>query len=93
MQKKTRQFKPVLFKGQLHSKKKEMFLLKTSGQEFPSGPMVKNWHFHCQGLDSILPGELRSRKPQSMAKKKKSGGNSMGEKESSLPIFFLFIYQ
>ena len=33
--------------------------------EFPGGPVVRTQHFHC------LVGELRSRKPCGMARKKK----------------------
>ena len=62
-----------------------------SGQEFPSGPMVRNWHFHCQGLDSILPGELRSRKPQSMAKKKSQVAILWG-KRNHVYQYFSFLY-
>lgn len=63
-----------------------------SGQVLPRGPMVRNWHFHCQGLDSILPGEWRPWKPQSMAQKIKIQVAILWGKRNHLYQYFCFLY-
>ena len=32
----------------------EMFLNKKVAREFPGGPVVRTWHFHCCGPGSTL---------------------------------------
>ena len=40
-------------------------------REFPGGPVVRTWRFHCQARVRSLVGELRSCKSLGEAKKKK----------------------
>ena len=50
---------------------------KDKYKDFPGDPVVKTQHFHCTGGACVqsLVRDLRSRKPFSMAKRKKKGTN------------------
>ena len=45
--------------------------------EFPGGPVVRTLRFHCRGWVQSLVGELRSHKPNGVAKKKKNRENEI----------------
>ena len=40
----------------LRSKLQYPLKLKMHYLKFPDGPVVRTWHFHCQGLGSIPSG-------------------------------------
>jgi len=42
---------------------------KCDERECPGGPVVRAQRFHCQGLSSVLVGELRSHKLSTTTKK------------------------